>query len=901
MKTIIAAVLLSCCFLNENSAWAFAPAPLRPPAAAGWRATSTKIALHTNAPLFQATTTTRAGLHWMTLQAASSLNDDNDGDNQRGSTSKKMRQRVKRLIEPLGRRFIDTMATVAGSIRRRRRLLAFALAITSTTGGLGGSILPLKQAHAASAPVMALPKAESRDPASEALMERDRKLVQIEQDELADFARRGREIEAQQGEAARVRFEKEYQAQRQQQAANRISGLEKLKRNLLDQGLCPFTDMEAKRQVILFEKNVDLADVQGTPFYLERQYENSKSPKVQAKSEKVKKAPHRAVIACMVQDLKNRDMDPLQYFEKRQEQTFDIMDLSPQKAAALLQEYRANLELYGQITVPKEGETSAKEKMAAAAKAALDPKAAKAEAQRVKALAQAEAKAEKQRLQQEKKALKEHEKQAKLAAQQAEKEAKLEAAAAAAAALLPTGEGATTAVLDDDLADSADASEEGELASMDEEGAVAAVTDVPSSIAEKNPESKIKIVKAASVFVAAGGGAYALQMYRNKKAADEAERQRQFKLLMDGASPKTAPALALEETDITATTTTTAPLTATTAAPPPAPVTAPAAPKKRLGFFGKKKNTRETDLSVLVSADAAAPAFASLLAQILTYGAPGRFPAVVDMMGGIEKMPMQPLDGEFDLDLAKQLLVEGTTKAGLAPAEYAEIFANVVNCMLIDIVDLASTSLKEKESQLTVDAINIVVEFMNHAASLYDAVAGGVAITPVTYGGALSKSKLEQMYSAYAVSGMSNMENMPGDFDSRVGLLADVFEINSKKAEGLMMKAMQKNMMEMMKSGEGMEELMKGMGGMEGMNGLMGEGGMGGMGGEDADPEQLKAMLTELKKAKDAGEISDKDLAAVKDMFKDSFGMSMDDLMKSDEISGTDKEVLDLMKDVLYN
>jgi hypothetical protein len=864
---------------------------------------------------------------WM-LHASSSMKNDDDGDGdaargdskQRYSARMRMGQRVKQLISPLGRRFIDKLVTVGGIIRRRRRLLAFALAIASSTSGLGTTILPLKEAHAASAPVMALPKAESRDPASEALMERDRQLVQQEQDELADFARRGREIERTQGEAARVRFEKEHQAHRQQQAADRLAGLERLKRELLNQGLCPFTDMEAKRQIILFEKQVDLANVPGTPFYLEKQYENSKSPKLQAKSEKIKKAPHRAVIACMVQDLKNRDMDPLEYFEKRQEQTFDIMDLSPQKAAALLQEYRTNLELYGQITVPKEGETSAKEKMALKAQqAALDPKAAKAQAQRLKALAQAEKKAEKQRLQQESKAMKEQEKQAKLAAQQAEKEAKqLEAAAqrtaAAAAAATVVKEGATT-VLDDDLADDDDVAsrEEGELSSMDAEAATA-VAAVPSSTsvqkkATESSSSNIKIVKTASVFVAAGGGAYAFQMYRNKKAADEAERQRQFKLLMNGASPKTAPALALDETNIATTTTSSSAATTATPPPPPPPPPAPvaaapaAAPKKRLGFFGKKKNTRETDLSALVSADATAPAFASLLAQILTYGAPGRFPAVVEMLGGIEKMPMQALNGEFDLDLAKQLLVEGTTKAGLAPSEYAEIFANVVNCMLIDIVDLASTSLKEKESQkLTVDAINIVVEFMNHAASLYDAVAGGVSITPVTYGGTLSKSKLEQMYSAYAVSGMSNMENMPGDFDSRVRLLADVFDINSKKAEGLMMKAMQKNMMEMMKSGEGMEELMKGMGGMEGMKGLMGEGGLGGMGdGEEADPEQLKAMLTELKKAKDAGEISDKDLVAVKDMFKDSFGMSMDDLMKSDEISGTDKEVLDLMKDVLYN
>merc|ERR1711937_195981 len=99
---------------------------------------------------------------------------------------------------------------------------------------------------------------------------------------------------------------------------------------------------------------------------------------------------------------------------------------------------------------------------------------------------------------------------------------------------------------------------------------------------------------------------------------------------------------------------------------------------------------------------------------------------------------------------------EAQASADLSREDAAEIFANVVNCMLIDIVDLASTSLKEKKSKVTVEAIGIVVDFMNHASSLYDSIAGGVVIVPVTYGGDLSKGKLEQMYSAYAVSAITN-------------------------------------------------------------------------------------------------------------------------------------------------
>ena len=166
--------------------------------------------------------------------------------------------------------------------------------------------------------------------------------------------------------------------------------------------------------------------------------------------------------------------------------------------------------------------------------------------------------------------------------------------------------------------------------------------------------------------------------------------------------------------------------------------------------------------------------FVVTLAKVLTFGAPGRFPFVSALPGD---MPLT----EFDLDTAKEILGLACTDAGLSKEESAEVFANVVNCMLIDIVDLASTSLKEKDNdKVTVDAINIVADFMNHAASLYDAVAESVTITPVTYGGDLSKSKLEQMFSAYAMSGMfggnTGEDESGADFDNRVSLLQDVFQ-----------------------------------------------------------------------------------------------------------------------------
>jgi hypothetical protein len=319
--------------------------------------------------------------------------------------------------------------------------------------------------------------------------------------------------------------------------------------------------------------------------------------------------------------------------------------------------------------------------------------------------------------------------------------------------------------------------------------------------------------------------------------------------------------------------------------------------KKRRGLksvFGKKSNGRETNIENLVAPDAEAAEFSKTLAKILTFGAPGRFPDVTNLPGAM------PIDS-FDLESASSILTEAQSTAGITKEESAEIFANVVNCMLIDIVDLASTSLKEKDQKVTSDAIGIVITFMDLAASLYTSIADGVDIVPVTYGGDISKGKLEQMYSTYAMSGMTDMASMDEKFDDRVSLLQDVFQINPKKAEGLMMKAMQKNMMDMMKTGkmpDGMEEMMNSMGDV-------GEMGMPGMGdGGEPDPEQLKEMLRSLKDLKDSGSLPESELQEVRNQFKEAFGSSIDDIMKGadeagDELEAQDKELLDLMKDIL--
>jgi hypothetical protein len=57
----------------------------------------------------------------------------------------------------------------------------------------------------------------------------------------------------------------------------------------------------------------------------------------------------------MVEDMKKNGKDPLWYFESHQEQMSDILNMSFKKATLLAQQYKANMEQCGQLTVPKDG------------------------------------------------------------------------------------------------------------------------------------------------------------------------------------------------------------------------------------------------------------------------------------------------------------------------------------------------------------------------------------------------------------------------------------------------------------------------------------------------------------------------------------------------------------------
>ncbi|KAL3801473.1 hypothetical protein HJC23_000911 [Cyclotella cryptica] len=834
-------------------------------------------------------------------------------------------------------------------LQRKSKPVTFAIAtaasfVSCLPGQPSRQSLLRPAAAQASAPIV-LRAAKPKDdpPMVQAMKKAEQLKKQRSMEEFDRFMQKCNDIEDSQGKKARDDYEKQYQAERQANEAKKAIDLENLKRDLLDEGKDPNTDLDAEREVFQFEHDIDLAKVPGTP-QNEQMIRNFRS--------RGKNTPtfesQRYIVKCQVEDLKARGVDPLAHFSQPEvmDKTRAIYKMDNKVAAKVAKQYEALMDQYGgRLTPAQEGEVpfvrssvgdepivqsseSAREKRAAEKAAAKAKRAAEKAAAKAKLAAEKEA-AKKERADQKQAR---SEAKAKAEANKAEEKKQVDdagkaAATAAVAAALSSAhmasdsEIAATAGMDFSATAGREAVSHSELAESS-----AASTKIPNSKELiKTIRSHATVKNVGTVVIAGGATVYGINYYKENNSAAQEERERQLKLIM-GVSDDDDDDEDDFESDIDDDEDDEDDLgsalkndkevlpppkqeTPKAKKQPPAPVSEPppptrVQPKRKLGIFSKKNaNARETDLNVLISPNAEAPEFATLLAKILTFGAPGRFPAI-SSMGEI------PFD-EFDLEKAKEMLSELRSDLDLSDEKSAEIFASVVNCMIIDIVDLASSTLKakDKDEKLTVDAINVVMDFMDHAASLFDAVAKDVTIKPVTYGGNLKKKELEQMFSIYAGSSMMSLVG-GGTSQDRVDTLQLVFDISDKKAEGLMQKHMMKMMMNLMKDGgKGMEGMMEGMPGMEGMEDMMkAMGGMPGMPGLDGDlsPEDLKQTVKMMKDLMDSGQVSQEELAEIRKQFKDMYGSDISDLIKQADKEGAgagmgedERELLDMFKRIL--
>jgi len=439
--------------------------------------------------------------------------------------------------------------------------------------------------------------------------------------------------------------------------------------------------------------------------------------------------------------------------------------------------------------------------------------------------------------------------------------------------------------------------------------------------AAKVPSAAI-IAKISGGAAILGGGIYSLNRYLAKAAEDEAERQRKFNLLMGigetNPESKNEISMGIVNGD-------SSPLPATSrstlddleslisgeekpkpaisdATIPSTPISDSAsisgAPKKKrnlLGSIFKKDNSngREASLENVLSPEVypVTASYAQLLSQYLTVGAPGRFP---QLERGGKLQNVKDDNGVFRPETAKENLVTTKSKLGISDEDAAECFANVVNAMIIQLIDLASSATQvgktaEEKEKSTVDALNVVLDYMDHAASLFDAVAQNVTITPVTYGGNLGKSMLEQMYSAYVSAAMiASNETVTG----RMEVLQQVFNIPDKKAEGIAQKLLIKNLPKMMEGvgGEGgMEEMLAAMGGGLGADGFPGIGN-----DEELSPEMLMQSMEQMKELVKSGQVSKDDLDMVRKQYREMRAAAGDE-----ELTNEEKQFLKQLEDVI--
>lgn len=755
-------------------------------------------------------------------------------------------------------------------------------------------------------------------------------------EEFDAFMAQANDVELSQGKAARSDYETQYQRNKAQLEAQKSWAILLLKRQLLDAGQDPHTDLDAERQAFLLEHNVDLEKISGTP-QNERMIKNFRK-----RGKNVPTYKHqRYIIACQVSDLKARGIDPMEYFAQPEnmQKTRSIYKMEDGVAERVAKQYENLMAEYGgRLTPKKEGEVPFVYPDITNSAADGDnadrmtSSSLSTGGKEDKAAAIAKRNAEKEELRQSRAEAKEKSKEDRMAlansakAERAAAKEKKLAERAAAKVAASVGSGKATVIVEEEAVTAATSVPEvdsigaADTASTSEIATTRTTTPTARSVVLSTIQSKATLKNIGTVVIGGGVSNYAFNYFRENNAGAQKERERQLKLILgkedededeedddeddddfsplmkNKVEPKQKPPPpsskpTLEDPPNSTKATPAAAVPTASSSPPPKP-------KKKLGIFSKRNaDARETDLNALIRPNSQAPEFAKLLAQILTFGAPGRFPKVITWSS--TPMPME----KFDLDTAKSLITQSLEDAGLTNEDSAELFASVVNCMVIDIVDLASSTLKgkEKNDKVAVDAINVVMDFMDHAASLFDAVAKDVTIKPVTYGGNLRKKDLEHMFSIYAGSSMLSLDGT-GSTQDRVDTLQLVFAISDKKAEGLMQKHMMKMMMNLMKDGgkglegmpgmEGMEEMMKAMGGGGGLPGMPGMDG-------DISPEDLKQTLGTMKDMMDSGQVSQEELVEVRKQFKEMYGSDISELIKKASEDGSGEGMSDDERELL--
>ncbi|KAL3801469.1 hypothetical protein HJC23_000907 [Cyclotella cryptica] len=421
-------------------------------------------------------------------------------------------------------------------LRRKSKPVTFAIAtaasfVSCLPGQPSRQSLFRPAAAQASAPIV-LRAAKPKDdpPMVQAMKKAEQLKKQRSMEEFDRFMQKCNDIEDSQGKKARDDYERQYQAERQANEAKKAIDLENLKRDLLDEGKDPNTDLDAEREVFQFEHDIDLAKVPGTP-QNEQMIRNFRS--------RGKNTPtfesQRYIVKCQVEDLKARGVDPLAHFSQPEvmDKTRAIYKMDNKVAAKVAKQYEALMDQYGgRLTPAQEGEVpfvrssvgdepivqsseTAREKRAAEKAAAKEKRAAEKEAAKKEREAQKRARAEAK---------------AKAKADRAASKGKqtLKTTPSKDSATLPTLSDEPAAKSADDAMDDAFQRDEIKTTTV----SISSKTK-GSSLGRSisNLKKKLPVKQTAVVVVGAGSVAFGYKYY---SASNNAKRSQQYRSIMGG-------------------------------------------------------------------------------------------------------------------------------------------------------------------------------------------------------------------------------------------------------------------------------------------------------------------------------------------------------------------------------
>ena len=402
---------------------------------------------------------------------------------------------------------------VSSTLLQKVKPVTFAVA-TAASLTTGSSIFRPAPAQASAPIVLRAAKQKDDMPMVQAMKKAEELKKRQSTEEFEEYIRKCNDIEDSEGKKARADYEKQYQMDKDSKEAKKVADVETLKRDLLDEGKDPNTDLDAEKEVFQFEHGIDLEKISGTP-QNEQMIKN-----FQSKGKNIPTfASQRYIVKCQVADLKARGIDPLTHFSQPEvmEKTRVIYKMDDKVAAKVAKQYEALMEQHGgRLSPAQAGETPFARPSAEQQSSSLSPISIKEQRAKEKAAASAKRAAEKEALRQERATQRQTKKDAKA-------KAKADRLAAKQNKQTPTE---VVIVVEEELEIAPDK--------------VAAKAPVVSSSSKKSKSkapskmnSRVSVRTAGTVVVGAGAAAFGFKVY---SSTSQTKRNEQYKSIMGGST-----------------------------------------------------------------------------------------------------------------------------------------------------------------------------------------------------------------------------------------------------------------------------------------------------------------------------------------------------------------------------